>query len=55
MKPLEIPSHCITFLTGFIGVDATVSRTLVRLPAAPPCGIVNESQNRIATRAGGER
>ena len=54
MKPLEIPSHCITFLTGFIGVDATVSRTLVRLPAAPPCGIVNESQNRIATR-GGER
>ena len=55
MKPLEILTHRITFLRGFIVADATVARTLVRLHAAPPCGIVNESQNRIATRVGGER
>ena len=55
MKPLEILTHRVTFLSGFIVVDATVARTLVRLHAAPPCGLVNESQNRIATRAGGER
>ena len=55
MKPLEILTHRVTFLSGFIVVDATVARTSRPLARRAACGIVNESQNRIATRAGGER